>query len=69
MAAFARGKLTIVAAVLAVLFTASGALAQSNNTADVMQRGVLRIGTAAGNAPYSSINPNGEPEGYDVEIA
>jgi polar amino acid transport system substrate-binding protein len=69
MAAFARGKLTAAAAALAVSLAGSVALAQSNITADVMQRGVLRIGTAAGNAPYSSINPSGEPEGYDVEIA
>jgi ABC-type amino acid transport substrate-binding protein len=43
--------------------------AQSGITADVMQRGVLRVAIAGGNAPYSSIDTNGEAVGYDVEIA
>lgn len=35
---------------------------------EVVKRGTIRIATIAGNPPYSSVSPSGEPQGYDVEI-
>lgn len=35
---------------------------------EVIKRGTIRIATVAGNPPYSSVSPSGEPQGYDVEI-
>jgi polar amino acid transport system substrate-binding protein len=34
----------------------------------VVQRGTLRIATIAGNPPYSALDANGQPTGYDIEI-
>ncbi len=45
------------------------ALAQDNVLNQVIERGTVRIAIIGGNAPYSSINPSGEPEGYDIDIA
>lgn len=45
------------------------ALAQDNVLNQVIERGTVRIAIIGGNAPYSSINPGGEPEGYDIDIA
>ena len=43
--------------------------AQTSQTlANVQKSGVLRIATVAGNPPYSAIRPDGQPEGYDIEI-
>ena len=48
---------------------AAPASAQSSITANVLKSGVLRIAIAGGNAPFSSIDPNGEAIGYDVDVA
>jgi ABC-type amino acid transport substrate-binding protein len=42
---------------------------QSNIYADVKGRETLRIATVAGNPPYSSVGTDGQPTGYDVDIA
>jgi polar amino acid transport system substrate-binding protein len=56
-------------AICAALVLPASANAQSGLTGNVMQRGVVRVAIAGGNAPYSSIDTNGEAIGYDVEIA
>ncbi|MCX7384717.1 MAG: transporter substrate-binding domain-containing protein [Alphaproteobacteria bacterium] len=48
--------------------SASAQTAPSNIMADIVKRGTVRIATIAGNPPYSSVSPSGEPQGYDVEI-
>ena len=35
---------------------------------DVLSRGTLRIAVIGGNPPYSSMTPEGKPEGYDIDI-
>ncbi len=67
---------SIVISALAVGFAATVpfrphgiAHAQTSQTlANVQKTGVLRIATVAGNPPYSAIKPDGQPEGYDIEI-
>lgn len=57
--------------VLALACAAVGLLAQSARAdilADINKRGTVRIATIAGNPPYSSIRPDGTPEGYDIDI-
>jgi polar amino acid transport system substrate-binding protein len=45
------------------------ALAQASPIlSEVQKRGIIRIATVAGNPPYSSIKPDGTPEGYDIDI-
>lgn len=67
-----RRSMAVGAAILLLGSLAGGAaLAQSapsNIMADVVKRGTIRIATIAGNPPYSSVSPSGEPQGYDVEI-
>ncbi|MCW3474591.1 transporter substrate-binding domain-containing protein [Limobrevibacterium gyesilva] len=41
---------------------------QSRILADIQKRGTIRMATVAGNPPYSSVKPDGTPEGYDIEI-
>ena len=45
-----------------------GVAQQPDIVAKVVQRGTLRIATIAGNPPYSSLEANGQPAGYDIEI-
>lgn len=62
--------LLAAAAVLLAALPATVALAQpSRILAEVQQRGTLRIATLAGNPPYSVFRPDGQPDGYDVDIA
>ena len=56
-------------AMIAPIGPRSPAYAQTNQIlANVQKTGVLRIATVAGNPPYSAIKPDGQPEGYDIEI-
>ncbi len=67
---------SIVTAVLAAGFAGAvpfgpggTAYAQTSQIlANVQKTGALRIATVAGNPPYSAIKPDGQPEGYDIEI-
>ena len=62
---------TFLAAVLAALAaTTFSASAQTTSILnDVIKRGEIRVATIAGNPPYSSLSPSGEPVGYDIDIA
>ncbi len=67
-----RRTLAIGAASLAAGIL-GGRVANAQQTAtgiinEVIKRGTIRIATVAGNPPYSSVSPSGEPQGYDVEI-
>src|SRR6476620_9875097 len=64
-----RNAMAASIAVCAALVLPASVNAQSGLTGNVMQRGVVRVAIAGGNAPYSSIDTNGEAIGYDVEIA
>jgi polar amino acid transport system substrate-binding protein len=63
------------AALLAATLFALTALASTGQAdgshvlADVQKRGTIRVATLAGNPPYSSFRPDGQPDGYDVDIA
>ena len=41
---------------------------QSSIISKIVERGTIRIATIAGNPPYSGLNANGDPEGYDIEV-
>lgn len=60
-------KLTLAAmSLLAVATTTAGA--QSSILEQAEQRGTLRIAIIGSNPPFSVIKPDGEPEGYDIDI-
>lgn len=60
--------LAAVAAALLVLPAPPAAAQNGTVLAGVQERGTLRIATLAGNPPYSSVKPDGTPDGYDVDI-
>ena len=66
-----RARLGAVAAMVGLSAAlALPAAAQDVNVLNqVIERGTVRIAIIGGNAPYSSITPSGEPEGYDIDIA
>src|SRR6476659_6916394 len=64
-----RNAMAASIAICAALVLPASVNAQSGLTGNVMQRGVVRVAIAGGNAPYSSIDTDGEAIGYDVEIA
>lgn len=66
-ARISRAVLGLLAAL--TLAHVAPASAQSSITAEVLKSGVLRVAIAGGNAPFSSINPQGEAVGYDVDVA
>ena len=64
------GGVAAAAGLVAALAAMAPASAQDVNVLDqVIERGTVRIAIIGGNAPYSSITPSGEPEGYDIDIA
>ena len=49
--------------------TQSGVAAEGGGILnEVLQRGTIRIAVQGGVPPYSVINANNEPEGYDIDI-
>src|SRR5690606_13368447 len=63
------GGVAAAAGLVATLAAMAPASAQDVNVLDqVIERGTVRIAIIGGNAPYSSITPSGEPEGYDIDI-
>lgn len=65
-----RGVIALAAA--AVLAAGSAGMPtyaqEAGILGDVTQRATVRIAIIGGNAPYSKLNPSGEPEGYDIDI-
>jgi polar amino acid transport system substrate-binding protein len=62
--------LALVVGIMGPIASSVPAAAQDNNLLNqVMQRGTIRIAIIGGNKPYSSIDPSGYPEGYDIDIA
>jgi len=65
-----RVMMTIALGILALTVLASPVLADNGSVlSEVLKRGKLRVATLAGNPPYSIFKPDGEPDGYDVDIA
>jgi polar amino acid transport system substrate-binding protein len=62
-----RGPQMLVVAA-AIIFQLGSASADSIIN-EVLGRGTLRVAVIGGNPPYSSMSPNGQPEGYDIDIA
>ena len=56
------------AAVAVALVRPAAAQQPASIISEVVKRGTIRVATIAGNPPYSSVSPSGEPQGYDVEI-
>jgi len=52
----------------ALSFGTVAASAQSTTLENAQKRGTLRIATIGSNQPFTTVNVNGEPEGYDVDI-
>ena len=64
---FLRGAL-VAAALLTT--SATSALAQSGTALQqILSRGTIRIAILPSLPPYSKLLPNGEAEGYDIDIA
>src|SRR4051794_36749084 len=59
---------TALLALFALAIPSASFAQTSRILADVQQRGVLRIATLGGNPPYSVFRPDGQPDGYDVDI-
>jgi polar amino acid transport system substrate-binding protein len=55
----------LLGAVLAV----AGFAAQAQTVNDIVKRGKVRIGVNSGAPPFSVIDQNGKPVGYDVDVA
>ncbi|MBC7801452.1 MAG: transporter substrate-binding domain-containing protein [Gemmatimonadaceae bacterium] len=55
---------------LAMLMAAGGvAQAQAQTTAEIVKRGRVKIGVLTGAPPYGMIDAQGNPSGYDVDVA
>ncbi len=61
-------SLAVASATVGYLTTAAEAEGSQILSA-VQKRGTLRVATLQGNPPYSAFLPNGQPTGYDVDIA
>ena len=66
-------RVITVLVIFALALALAGCQAQSAGTnsllAQVQQRGVLRVATCAGNAPFASLDPNGNLVGYEIDIS
>lgn len=63
-----RRTLGILAALVLAVVTTTAAHAQ-NTLATVLGRGTIRVALAPGNPPWAFVDPQGNLQGYDVEIA
>jgi len=63
----------ILVAVAAAIITgcvAPAASAQQSSVLDtVLSTKILRVATVTGNPPWESLGPDGQPQGYDIDIA
>lgn len=67
---FMHKWLYAVAVVTVSLFSVSHANAETKGILQqVIDRGAVRIAIIGGAAPWSSISPSGDPQGYEIEIA
>ena len=62
------GLIAVATVLVATSISAPSYAQQAGILGDVTQRGTVRIAIIGGNAPYSKLNPSGEPEGYDIDI-
>ena len=62
------GLIAVATVLVATSICAPSYAQQAGILGDVTQRGNVRIAIIGGNAPYSKLNPSGEPEGYDIDI-
>jgi polar amino acid transport system substrate-binding protein len=61
-----RAALLVVASLL--LITAQAPAAKADLLKDILDRGVIRIGTTMDNPPYGSYDAAGKPVGFDIEF-
>lgn len=63
-------KLVGVVSLIVAIVGALPATAQSKSILqEVIHRGTIRIAVVGGDRPWSMIGPNGEPEGYEIDLA
>src|SRR3954452_19103101 len=65
---FRRELLGMLAAATVALGAHPSSAQEKNVLKQVLERGTIRIAVQGGVPPYSIINANNEPEGYDIDI-